>query len=286
MHFLLNPRVKTSPLAQKRTFLLHKGLTSHEIDAAIERASSGQLFLAAPARPASGALYPSDVYGRPPSHPYTVQYDHPSIWLTTRTLVPAVAVAAGVAYGIYVFYKKYLERLLFGKQKHPLLVIQESVQKLTDSMNALRESLTSLETNIKQQIERDLSAYARPSPAEIAAMNDIKTEVLSLKALLLNRKQFPAAPRIKASIPSWQLSDEIKVVSNDRVDGPISPSNADHSDSAEYNSPSDIVSPASSGADDSQPESDESDTIKTDAKSAFKIGNGHSRMATANGHGI
>lgn len=144
----------------------------------------------------------------------TVPFDA-GVWATTRSLAPSVAMVAGIAYGLYLFYKRYIEPILFGRQKHPFLIIQESVDKLTQSMDSLRDSINSMESNIKKQIEDDLAVAARSRSVEMAAVNDIKAEVISLKALLLNREQFPAAPKLikSASIPTWQLSDDVKASS-------------------------------------------------------------------------
>ncbi|KAI1297147.1 Peroxisomal membrane protein PEX14 [Halotydeus destructor] len=203
VHFLVNDRVKNSPLDQKRTFLLRKGLTSVEIDVAIDKAASGQL--------------PTVQYGQvnqfiPSSQPFLTNhpYGHiqsPTSWAIIKSVTPPMAFVAGVAYGLYLLYKNYVEPWLFGKRKHPLIVIQTSIEKLTKSMDNLSYALNSVELNIKNHIDNELSQMKK-NHHESASLNDIKSEVLSLKALLLNRKQFTAAPKIDATIPSWQLDDE------------------------------------------------------------------------------
>lgn len=213
VHFLLNPRVKESSLTQKRAFLDRKGLTADEIDIAIERAASGQLYSVKP-HAAATLNQPSFVSPNhfvqhvPIARPPISGYSNESVWYMARMLAPPMAIVAGVCYAVYVFYKRYIEPLLFGKQKHPLVAIQESVRELSQSMNRLSETLISVEDNIKKQIENDM-ASVRANAADALAVNEIKSEVQSLKALLLNRKQFPATPKIaKASIPNWQLTDQ------------------------------------------------------------------------------
>lgn len=216
VHFLLNPRVRDGSLQHKRSFLANKGLNEREIDVAVERANSGQIRpLPTPFQQTLSHNLSSGAYVQPSlsvQQPAYHQRELP-LWLTTRALVPPVAIAAGICYGLYLFYKRYVEPWLFGQQKkHPLVLIQESVASLTQSMERLRDTLISVETNIKRQIENDIGAV-RSNPGDAITLNEIKSEVQSLKALLLNRKQFPATPRIEriakaSAIPEWQLSDE------------------------------------------------------------------------------
>ena len=184
---------------------MRKGLTSDEVDYAIECASNGQAYHPTLDSGTEPGLY------RPIPYPNPV-YQPPGLWMVTESLAPAVALVAGIAYGVYLIYKNYIEPLLFGQKKHPLLLIMEGINRLSETVDKLNEGLVSIELNIRKQIEKDLALNSRPTPAEKAALNDLKKEILSVKTLLLNRKNFPEAPipSQSVSIPEWQMADEPK----------------------------------------------------------------------------
>lgn len=221
--FLLNPQVKGRSHEEKRHFLLHKGLTFPEIDLAMESANQGLPYsvMMMKQQQSSGhnhnlSLLPSSHQHYPPSGPthfhHNVHYDYPGAFVMTRALIPSIAVASSFLYGLYLLWKKYLEPRIFGHQKHPLVLIQENLMKLQETVELLNSTMKQLEVNIVDQLKKEIESNARPSPQERAETESLKKELASIKSLLLGRKQFPEAPipSHQASIPSWQLTDEAK----------------------------------------------------------------------------
>lgn len=170
--------------------------------------------------------------------------------MLTQALVPSLAILTGLAAAVYLFYKQYIEPYFFGtpkqRPKHPLVVVTENVDKLTKSVDSLKESLVTFEQSIKRSMEESVGKIimeftSRRTPGSGSASSDevaaVKKEVQSLKSLLLSRNQFPESPIVSfiqqtsaalngktngdgssppmaqsppPSIPSWQLTDELK----------------------------------------------------------------------------
>ncbi len=229
--FLLNPRVINSPLTQKRTFLLKKGLSLEEIDLAIDRATrSSQPFIQNNDNNRSIIPLPLS----PPSSP--------SFFIRSTNFMTSVALFGGFLYGAYVFYKKYIEPLLFEDKepkKHPFVTIQEQLNQLSNAMTLLQTNISAIESNIKKQIEAELQLIKSPQDVTI---HELKTELSSIKALLLNRRQFAATPI--PSIPLWQMdsnkdsvnkNNKNNIDSNEQMNGSVS--NSDLSEENPNSSP-------------------------------------------------
>lgn len=218
VYFLQNPKVAQNPLNHKRLFLLKKGLSNEEIDLAIERASN----LASAPTPTSTPTPSSSVVQIPQNYalpaPMPPQYfiPNPSIWARTTNLAASLAIISGFVYSAYTVYKKYIEPKLFGEEqvkKHPLIIIQEQLDQLTEAIKSLENNMAKIELNIKKQIEYEVAQY---KPQQDVSLVELKNELASIKALMLNRKQFAPTP----TIPSWQLEGE-KQNKNELNDGAI-----------------------------------------------------------------
>lgn len=173
------------------------------------------------------------------------------VWMLTRALVPSLAILTGVAAAVYFFYKRFIEPFFIGsesksKSKDPLVIVTDSVDRVTHSVDSLKQSLTTFEENIKRSVEDSVGKVmvevtgkqTGSHPASSHDMAVLKKEIQSLKGLLLSRNQFPESPIVSfiqqtsaavdrtsavngsadggasvaqlPSIPSWQLTDESK----------------------------------------------------------------------------
>ena len=196
--FLLNPKVIHYSLINKRTFLLKKGLTSDEIDVAIEKSLSHPSF------------YSNSISNQLAFHQST-------FWQTTRSIVSPLAFISVAVYGSYFFYKKFLEPRFFKPKPEPIDQIHNEIETLVSTVKNLEKSLQAMEIEFQSNIERFLISSSRPNPVECAAINDLKTEISSIKSLLLNKDQFPLTLSNRSSIPSWQLCDQPDEVNNSDV---------------------------------------------------------------------
>ncbi|XP_037513186.1 peroxisomal membrane protein PEX14 isoform X2 [Rhipicephalus sanguineus] len=210
VNFLENPRVQGSPLSQKRAFLLKKGLTAEEIDEAIERARIGK-----PNTVAQHGLvpYPSSPPQLPPPPPPHLLQPEYSIWSHLSHVSSSIVIVGVASYGAYYMYKRYIEPYLRGwdgprSKPDRLSQVQEQIGALTEAIQQLREAVASLESAVAED-RRLRKPAALDSAKQDRTISELKSEVLSVKALLLSRNQFPSAPKVTPpvpSIPTWQLS--------------------------------------------------------------------------------
>ncbi|XP_038121078.1 peroxisomal membrane protein PEX14 isoform X1 [Culex quinquefasciatus] len=201
--FLNNPNVLRSAVGQKQAFLRSKGLTEDEIQLACERAG---VFSREPVQQNHQTVISMDVGtggggGGVAKASYSVQ---PQSWFgRVREVLNSVALISGLMYGVYMFYKKFIEPLLFrSKKKKP---VDEQLADLSRTVEGKIDKLSGELVKIKDELTR--VNQAQSAAKELAAF---KTDLDSIKGLLLNRKQFasPNLPIVPPSIPAWQLQSQ------------------------------------------------------------------------------
>ncbi|XP_070560636.1 peroxisomal membrane protein PEX14-like [Ptychodera flava] len=220
--FLQNPKVRQSAFAQRKLFLQKKGLTQEEIDAAIKRsgtASDETNPLPKPQPPSVPPPQPGMVVqpgALVPAVPPVVLPPPQSPWAKWRDFIAVAVIVSGATYGIIKFFKAYIGPLLQSRkeEREKLQRIEASVDELnsniSETMGELKTTLASLKevmSEHSQQIQ-EMNSNSKYSTitsksAESQAINELKSEVVSLKGLILNRHQFPAAPN-PSPIPAWQ----------------------------------------------------------------------------------
>lgn len=124
---------------------------------------------------------------------------HLTTFAKIKEALSSVALFSGIAYAVYLFYKKYIEPFLFGRKKKN---VEEKIDDLSLKVDANMKSLSQEVARVKEEVERN--AYTESLKREIQSL---KTDLESIKGLLLNKKQFasPNLPIVPPSIPSWQL---------------------------------------------------------------------------------
>ncbi|XP_061832497.1 peroxisomal membrane protein PEX14 isoform X1 [Nerophis lumbriciformis] len=243
--FLQNPKVRQSPLATRKAFLKKKGLTDEEVDLAIHRTGSTEVVL--PFRSA-GAPHPLDS-----THLATVS--HSPKGLRWRNYGAFTIMMVGIAYGCHQLYKKYILPLIMAcrEDKKHLQRMESNIAAmsgtLTQTVGQLQQTLTSLQELLIQQQQKIQELSQELATAEVSSatsrivdnqtVGELKAEIVSLKGLLLSRRQFPSTPSVP-KIPSWQI--------------PLKANSASSSQSVNHSS-SDI-SPVSNESDNSSPVKD------------------------------
>ncbi|XP_016129423.1 peroxisomal membrane protein PEX14-like isoform X2 [Sinocyclocheilus grahami] len=250
VRFLQNQQVRQSPLATRKAFLKKKGLTDEEVDLAIERSGSTEepLTVAVP-RPAHIA------------HPVPLApYSPPGYrW---RDYSALAVILAGMAFGFYHLYRKYILPLIMGSKedKKHLQRIESNIADmsgtLTQTVTQLQMTLASVQEllvqqqkkiqELTQELANSQASSASNRMLESQSISELKAEIVSLKGLLLSRRQFPASPSVP-KIPSWQIplkpgslsnppsvnhtnsSSDISPVSNESVNSsPVKEGNGSH----------------------------------------------------------
>ncbi|XP_048728489.1 peroxisomal membrane protein PEX14-like [Ostrea edulis] len=217
--FLQNPKVRTSPLQQRKAFLERKGLSKEEIDMAVARSGvTEEVTLAAPSAQNTVIPYSSSVPG-PQVYQQLAPY---SRWSRVRDVLSIIALAGGLSYAAYRFYKEVIRPLLFGKSKEEDKLekmdrtITELQQSIVTTLTKVQESLAVLQGMVTKQDENLLAisreVYNKQSSETLSRVQDsqfsteIKSELTSIKGLLLNRRQFPPTPSSTPVLPAWQLT--------------------------------------------------------------------------------
>ncbi|XP_034976381.1 peroxisomal membrane protein PEX14 isoform X2 [Zootoca vivipara] len=240
--FLQNPRVRQSPLATRRSFLKKKGLTDEEIDLAFQQSGTAK------EEPQPHSLSTQLV----PIQPTHLAPHSPpgSRW---RDYGALAIIMAGIAFGFHQLYKKYLLPLIMGgkEDRKQLQRIESSISEMsgsvTQTVTQLQTTLASVQELLIQQQQKiqELTQELASSKAttstnwilESQNINELKSEIYSLKGLLLNRRQFPPSPSAP-KIPSWQI--------------PVKPSSPSNPVTNNHNTSSDI-SPVSNESNSSSP---------------------------------
>lgn len=199
INFLQNAKVRHSTLIQKQQFLRSKGLSAEEIQIACERAgifnvdpNSTVINMGISTAGHSGYLnHHQQLVQRPGS---TLQ--------SIRDALQSMALISGLAYAVYMFYKKYIEPFLFGKKKKKSVEesLSEFDQKVETQIRDVNRDLTQIKEQLTQNITTQNSLIQRE-------FSHFKSDLEAIKGLLLNRKQFAnPIPTVPPSIPAWQLS--------------------------------------------------------------------------------
>ncbi|XP_048375338.1 peroxisomal membrane protein PEX14 [Sphaerodactylus townsendi] len=230
--FLQNSRVRQSPLATRRTFLKKKGLTDDEIEVAFQQSGTAK------EDPQPQSLSTQLVPTQPP--PLAPNSPVNSRW---RDYGALAIIMAGIAFGFHQLYKKYLLPLIMGSKedRKQLRRIESNISEMsgtvTQTVTQLQTTLASVQELLVQQQQKiqELTQELAASKAttstnwilESQNINELKSEIYSLKGLLLNRRQFPPSPSAP-KIPSWQIpvkpsSPSNPVANNHSTSSDISP---------------------------------------------------------------
>lgn len=188
--FLSMNNVQKSPQDMKIAFLKKKGLSDVEIDLAFKKC---ELML----------QNKNFEYNRPFHLPSAVGYPYHQVslpqhqkWLRFRDIANGIVLLAGVLYGLYWFYKRYVWRYFFENRANKKPSTEERLSDMENKLSQICHNLDSLKDNMENK-----STLVRE-------IQEVKFEVSSVKKLLLNRKQFPIVANTSAplSIPAWQIA--------------------------------------------------------------------------------
>lgn len=197
--FLNNPNVMRSAINQKQSFLRSKGLTEEEIQMACERAG---VFTKDPNIQSQTVISMGVSPAGYPKANYVIQ-SRQSLFGRVTEVLSSVALISGLMYGVYLFYKKFIEPLFFrGKKKKP---VEEQISELNQTVEVKIDSINFELIQIKDELARVHQAQSGSKE-----LTNFKSDLDSIKGLLLNRKQFasPNLPVVPPSIPAWQLQSQ------------------------------------------------------------------------------
>lgn len=214
--FLQNPKVSSSPLTQKKQFLMQKGLSVAEVEAAVQQAGVTEIASNEQQNVNYQHAVPVNYMQPLQQQAAVVPYQPTRRWYDYFLFTFFIAGASYIVYRAVAQYIIPFVRSRSIEQQEKLESIEKRVTKLdgdmSDMVTQLKETLNSMQAMMASQQEQ-LQMLCRSSTGQVSAMditrdqqlNDIKQEITSLKGILLSRKQFASVPS-PSPIPSWQIS--------------------------------------------------------------------------------
>ncbi|XP_054286999.1 peroxisomal membrane protein PEX14 [Macrosteles quadrilineatus] len=196
--FLLDKKIRDQDPSLLRRFLMKKGLREEEVTIVFQRFEDIKNKNALENVAMSSQLVPSQRFLGPPLPP-----PPSSLWVTVHRVVTTITSIGGIVYAIYWLWKTYISPYLFGRRpkRKP---VDESLAELGAAVSSCAADLRTLRSGVDA-----LTADRAAEMVVNTRLQEIKSEVTSLKSLLLNRNQFPATPSTgPLSIPAWQLAAE------------------------------------------------------------------------------
>ncbi|KAI1316693.1 peroxisomal membrane protein pex14 [Mortierella claussenii] len=237
--FLQDPKVQSSALGKKVAFLESKGLTSEEIEEAMQRANGTATATAAavvPVTPVGTAIVPTGGQYAPgpggqmmmmapgQAPPLPAKYDWKDMFI-------AAVVAGGFSYGLWQVAKKVVGPKLQWPSQEDLELdkkkLDEQFEEIEKSLTEVKDSTTAVAKNVEDQTahvkeslegmsgvldsmktndekrEQELSGLKsdieniktmipklmeKNKESQANVLNELQTEIKSLKSLLLNRR--------------------------------------------------------------------------------------------------
>lgn len=202
--FLQNPKLASSPLDQKKSFLKSKGLSEEEVATACQLAGINNT------QQTPVVQTPQQIY---PLMPLM----NNGGWIQKfRDFANFVVLISGAAYGLHYLWKRYIHPWLLNRpflseksssEKALLLTqdLQRSITDLVTCVKELQESVTSQNALLSKLLNQSYPTNDILKPE----CEDIKAEIRSLKGLMLSTSRFPSNPPVTPlSIPQWQLSSD------------------------------------------------------------------------------
>ncbi|RVE50470.1 hypothetical protein evm_004895 [Chilo suppressalis] len=177
--FLTNPSVQRCTMESKERFLRNKGLTDPEIQKAVEKCA--------------------ELIDMPSVTSELMYFRHSrSSWFKDNVM--PLIIYGGIAYGCYWFYKNFIRHILFIEQPKRKST-SECIDELRRSLDILNANVTSLRSEMQATTQQSILR---------SQLDNLKSDIASVKGILLNRNQFPPLKTRSdpPSIPAWQRQSE------------------------------------------------------------------------------
>jgi len=175
--FLENSKVQSSTEKMKKDFLIKKGLTEAEIEQAFSKVSQ------VTSLPSQQKM---DIQYAPMQQQMVPQSSFSS---RLRDLLNILLLIGGASYAARYLWKKYISPWLFGATKAvktPHEMVLETTQAVLKTVEQLQRSVQSLQTSLDNHSSKLDMVTTQVKPEETGAMQDLKSEIQSVKGLLLS----------------------------------------------------------------------------------------------------
>merc|ERR1711970_1352178 len=209
--FLENNKVQSSTEKMKREFLTKKGLTEAEIEIAFSKVRQ--------VVPMKQVQEKMQVQHQPIQSQLPLVGPDTTLSTKLRDILNILLLIGGVSYSARYLWKRYISPWLFGPAKPvktPHEMVLETTQAVLRTVEQLQKSVESLQTSLDNHSSKLEQKQVKPE--ETGSMQELKSEIQSVKGLLLSSRSFPQNPPISPpTIPAWQLDTEETEVGPDLV---------------------------------------------------------------------
>jgi len=205
--FLKNPKIAPSSMATKRAFLKSKGLSDDEINqacqlAGISTTDDTHLQIMKKETPPGGLA--GNIYPVMSANPQTS-------WLVTlRDFANVIFLLGSATYGMHFLWKHYIYPWLKNEksdQEKFKDTVQNSLEVISTTMVTLEATLASQKLILEQLVQKSNAMDLNNSFKQEG--HDIRSEIISLKGLLLSSSKFASPPVVTGlSIPEWQMKPD------------------------------------------------------------------------------
>jgi len=175
--FLENSKVQSSTEKMKKDFLIKKGLTEAEIEQAFSKVSQ---VASLPSQQKMDIQYPPMQQQMVPQSSFSSRL---------RDLLNILLLIGGASYAARYLWKKYISPWLFGAAKAvktPHEMVLETTQAVLKTVEQLQRSVQSLQSSLDNHSSKLDMVTTQVKPEETGAMQDLKSEIQSVKGLLLS----------------------------------------------------------------------------------------------------
>merc|ERR1712236_85151 len=208
--FLENNKVQSSTEQMKREFLTKKGLTEAEIELAFSKVRQVV------------PMKQVQVQHQPIPSQLPLVVSDTALSTKLRDILNILLLIGGVSYSARYLWKRYISPWLFGPAKpvkSPHEMVLETTQAVLRTVEQLQKSVESLQTSLDNHSSKlEHMSQKQVKPEETGSMQELKSEIQSVKGLLLSSRSFPQNPPISPpTIPAWQLDTEETEVGPDLV---------------------------------------------------------------------
>merc|ERR1712236_11119 len=208
--FLENNKVQSSTEQMKREFLTKKGLTEAEIELAFSKVRQVV------------PMKQVQVQHQPIQSQLPLVVSDTALSTKLRDILNILLLIGGVSYSARYLWKRYISPWLFGPAKPvktPHEMVLETTQAVLRTVEQLQKSVESLQTSLDNHSSKlEHMSQRQVKPEETGSMQELKSEIQSVKGLLLSSRSFPQNPPISPpTIPAWQLDTEETEVGPDLV---------------------------------------------------------------------
>merc|ERR1711970_1039 len=212
--FLENNKVQSSTEKMKREFLTKKGLTEAEIEIAFSKVRQ--------VVPMKQVQEKMQVQRQPIQSQLPLVGPDTTLSTKLRDILNILLLIGGVSYSARYLWKRYISPWLFGPAKPvktPHEMVLETTQAVLRTVEQLQKSVESLQTSLDNHSSKlEQMSQKQVKPEETGSMQELKSEIQSVKGLLLSSRSFPQTPPISPpTIPAWQLDTEETEVGPDLV---------------------------------------------------------------------